>query len=322
MNNSSNYKNPFAILSWLNLGIGLLMLIWQMYFGGLTASFQISYFAIMLLLTGIPHGGLDHVIAKNTAVMQKKIFTLYFFIKRYLLVIAIYSMCWITFPALSLLFFIVISAWHFGETDISYVNQKIFLSISRFCWGAFVLLLILLMHQKETTEVLIRISKKSNQIMHLWQACINNDRIILIAAATLNVILLGTAYLTNQLKFPITRLINLLVILIITIFLPLLPAFALYFGGWHAIRSFELIFNFLNKKDNIIVKNPLMMWAKSLPMSILAVAAFLIALAIWNRSDITWDPLPMVFIFLSVITLPHLDVMDQMTRKDSLMKNK
>ena len=153
--------------------------------------------------------------------------------------------------------------------------------------------------------------------MHLWQACINNDRIILIAAATLNVILLGTAYLANQLKFPITRLINLLVILIITIFLPLLPAFALYFGGWHAIRSFELIFNFLNKKDDIIVKNPLMMWAKSLPMSILAGAAFLIGLAIWNKSHIPWDPLPMVFIFLSVITLPHLDVMDQMTRKNT-----
>ena len=53
---------------------------------------------------------------------------------------------------------------------------------------------------------------------------------------------------------------------------------------------------------------------------VLAVAAFMIGLAIWNKSHITWDPLPMVFIFLSVITLPHLDVMDQMTRKDSLMK--
>ncbi len=313
---TQSYKT-FAIISWLNVLIGAAMIIWLIFIGPLSMPFQIGYFSAMLLLTGIPHGGLDHVIAKNTAVMQKKKFTLSFFLKRYLFVIAIYSVCWITFPALSLLFFIVISAWHFGETDITYVNQKIFLSISRFCWGAFVLLLILLMHQKETTEVLIRISKKSNQIMYLWQACINNDRIILIAAVTLNFTLLGTAYLTNQLKFPITRLINLLVILIITIFLPLLPAFALYFGGWHAVRSFELIFNFLNKKDDIIVKNPLMMWAKSLPMSILAGAAFLIGLAIWNKSHIPWDPLPMVFIFLSVITLPHLDVMDQMTRKNT-----
>ena len=274
----------------------------------------------MLLMTGIPHGGLDHVIAKNTATLKKKKFTLPLFLKRYILAISIYSICWISFPAFSLLIFILISAWHFGETDINYTSQKIFLSISRFSWGVFVLLLILLMHQNETTAVLHRISNNSYQVIHLWQYCIDNDKIILISSAIINLILLGSAYITNQLQIPIIQLANLVIILLISIYLPLLPAFALYFGGWHAIRSFEIIFNFLNTNENLITKNPLIMWLKSLPMSLLAGVVFLIGLVIWHKTNITWDPLPMVFIFLSVITLPHLDVMDQMTRKDPSLK--
>ena len=317
MTDSTNYKKSFAILSWLNVVVGILMLIYQTFLGTLSSSFQISYFVFMLLMTGIPHGGLDHVIAKNTATLKKKKFTLPLFLKRYILAISIYSICWISFPAFSLLIFILISAWHFGETDITYSNQKIFLSISRFSWGVFVLLLILLMHQNETTVVLYRISNNSDQVMHLWQACIDHYKIILISSAILNMILLGSAYITNQLQIPITRLANLVIILVISIYLPLLPAFALYFGGWHAVRSFELIFNFLNMKETLIIKNPLIMWVKSLPMSILAGVTFVIGFAIWNKINLTWDPLPMVFIFLSVITLPHLDVMDQMTRKDS-----
>jgi hypothetical protein len=42
-----------------------------------------------------------------------------------------------------------------------------------------------------------------------------------------------------------------------------------------------------------------------------------LALLVWNKNNITWDPLPLAFIFLSIITLPHLDVMDQMIRKNS-----
>ena len=95
-----------------------------------------------------------------------------------------------------------------------------------------------------------------------------------------------------------------------------LYAFALYFGGWHAICSFEQIFKYLNLKGGITGRNPFSMWTKSLPMSVLAGIFFVAAFLIWNKTNITWDPLPLGFIFLSVITLPHLDVMDQMIRKN------
>jgi hypothetical protein len=99
-------------------------------------------------------------------------------------------------------------------------------------------------------------------------------------------------------------------------YLPLLPSFALYFGGWHAVRSFELIFDYLNINGKYTDGSPIKMWVRSLPMSFLAGVFFLVLFFYWQQANITWDPLPVIFIFLSVITLPHLDVMDQMIRKN------
>jgi Brp/Blh family beta-carotene 15,15'-monooxygenase len=316
MNKASNHHKSFTIISWLNCAVGIIMLGWQSFVGPLAYSFQLGYFTLMLLLTGIPHGGLDHVIARTTAVAFNRKFNMFIFLSRYVAIIGIYSVCWFFLPSISLLIFLVISAWHFGETDIECPKQKILVSFCRFLWGSFVLLLILLMHQTETTAVLLRISKNSTAVIITWNFCKQNSAYILATLLIINISILSIAHLQHQIEITLTKFLNLLLILIISVFLPLLPAFALYFGGWHAIRSFELIYNYLNLKGSLVGRNPMRMWTKSLPMSALAGLFFAAGFYLWNKNNITLDPLPLSFIFLSIITLPHLDVMDQMIRKN------
>lgn len=315
----SKTKKTFAIISWLNVLIGAVMVGWSIFNGPLSIPFQIGYFSTMLLLTGIPHGGLDHVIAKTTAIGNHQKFNLGIFLGRYLTAIILYSICWFFFPSFSLLFFIIISAWHFGETDIACEQKKIILSFLRFIWGFFVLMLILLMHPLETTEVLQRISINNSHVMDFWQFCKTYSKPILLSLGCVNILLITIAIATANLRFTFYRVSNLLLILLMSAYLPLLPSFALYFGGWHAVRSFELIFEYLSVSKNITDKNPLQMWFKSLPMSGLAAITFVIATLVWNQRSINWDPLPIVFIFLSIITLPHLDVMDQMIRREKVI---
>ena len=316
MTKTIQQKKPFAILSWLNVAVGIVLLIVQFIAGSLPLSVQFGYFIMMLLMTGIPHGGLDHIIAKTTANAKKKKFNIQLFLGKYLLVIIAYTCCWLIFPSISLLIFILISAWHFGETDIADDKHKILLSTCRFFWGLLVLMLILLMHQEETNAVLVRISKNARPVLEFWSFCRSYSTVLLISAISINVVLLLAAYLKNQLSFSMSRLVNLLLILSISMYLPLLPSFALYFGGWHAVRSFELIFDYLNTRGEYTGGSPMKMWIRSLPMSFLAAVGFLILFFYWGQAKIAWDPLPIIFIFLSVITLPHLDVMDQMIRKD------
>jgi hypothetical protein len=75
-----------------------------------------------------------------------------------------------------------------------------------------------------------------------------------------------------------------------------------------------MIFGFLTTQQAYKQMNIMGMWKKTMPMTILAALFFVIATYTWSSIGITSDPLPVVFIFLSVITLPHLDVMNEMIK--------
>jgi hypothetical protein len=75
-----------------------------------------------------------------------------------------------------------------------------------------------------------------------------------------------------------------------------------------------MIFIFLKSQKNHKQMDAIGMWRRTMPMTILAALFFVIASFLWSLAGITSDPLPVIFIFLSVITLPHLDVMNQMIK--------
>jgi Brp/Blh family beta-carotene 15,15'-monooxygenase len=268
----------------------------------------------MIALTGIPHGALDHIVANANNVKLGKRFHFGKFLLKYIFAVILYAICWIYLPSISLLFFLFISAWHFGETDIPNFNKQWLWNINRILWGSFVLLLILLTHQQETETILLRITSNARWVNITW-TFLCKHQISVLSLIGLPVLLLSVLNaIKHKQQFSYTGFLNLIIILAISIYLPLLPAFAIYFGGWHAIRSFEMIFGFLRTQQAYKQMNIMGMWKKTMPMTILAALFFVIASYTWSSIGITSDPLPVVFIFLSVITLPHLDVMNEMIK--------
>lgn len=284
--------------------------------GVLPSNLQLIYFIGMIALTGIPHGALDHIVASANDVKSGRRFHFGKFLVKYLVAVILYAVCWIYFPSISLLFFLLISAWHFGETDIPNFNKEWLWNINRLLWGSFVLLLILLTHQEETETILYRITSNAEWVKISWVFLCKYQYLVLSSIGLPVLLLCSLNALQNKEQFSVTCFINLILILAISVFLPLLPAFALYFGGWHAIRSFEMIFHFLKTQQAHRQMNIVGMWKKTLPMTILAGLFFIIAAYTWSTMGITSDPLPVVFIFLSVITLPHLDVMNEMIKNN------
>jgi len=309
-----NKLATFSALTWLNAFVGLALALFQFLGGALPTSIQLIYFIGMIALTGIPHGALDHIVASANNMKMGKQFHFGKFLIKYLVAILLYAICWIYFPAISLLFFLLISAWHFGETDIPNFDKQWLWNINRLLWGSFVLLLIFLTHQEETESIILRITNNAAWVKMSWIFLTTNE-IIVLSSIGIPVLLLCTLNaIQHKNKFSITRFINLIIILGISIYLPLLPAFAIYFGGWHAIRSFEMIFHFLKAQHTHQQLNIFSMWKKTIPMTVLAALFFIVAAYAWSSMGITSDPLPIVFIFLSVITLPHLDVMNDMIK--------
>lgn len=310
-------KNNFSRITWINALVGLILFAWQRYDGEIPMKIQLMYFAIMIGATGIPHGALDHIIAKTSAISNGQSFSIQQFLGRYVLAILLYAASWIFFPGISLIIFLLISAWHFGETDLSNAVDSWAWNLSRLVWGSLVLMLILLSHFDETTSVVLRITQNS-AIAQKTLAHLHTTGIFYFSVAACIFLTFATiANHKNKINISYLYIINLVSILVLCSQLPLLPAFALYFGGWHAIKSFEIIFRYLHDAKEDMATKPLTLWKNALPMTFLAAFGFIFMAFIWNGTGLKIDPLPAIFIFLSIITLPHLDVMDKLINRQS-----
>lgn len=309
--------NSFSKITWINAFVGIALMVWQWTAGMIPIKVQLFYFAIMIGATGIPHGALDHIIAKTNAVLNRQNFVIQQFLMRYVIAILVYATSWIFFPGISLIIFLIISAWHFGETDLSSATHSWQWNTSRLLWGCVVLLVILLSHFQEMQAVVLRITKNSDTAIaflgHLEQMGIYYAGIFLMLLMTAAFM----AYKKNAIRISWHYVLNLVLVMFICSQLPLLPSFALYFGGWHAIRSFEIIFKFLHAAKEETAIEPLTMWKNALPLTFLAAFGFIFMAFIWNGVGMKMDPLPAIFIFLSIITVPHLDVMDKLIQRGS-----
>lgn len=299
----------------LTISVGILLVIYQLVSGEIPLLVQIVFCGGLLLVAGIPHGALDHLVEQERATRQGRPFSLLRFLINYLFTMGIYGAGWILAPVPCLLVFLLISAWHFGETDLDNAPVTAYWSLARLSSGGFVLAFILLTHATETTPILSRIVQQDKLTLLIWQGAVEQLGAVLRGWATLQAVLLMLAYAHSPASIDIWRMTRLSLIVALAFYLPLLPAFMLYFGGWHALSSFHAIREYLPAKT----KNPLeaswQVWQKSLPLTG-AAFGFLGFLALcWYFMIPATDPLPVMFILLSLITLPHIGVMHAIKSK-------
>lgn len=83
----------------------------------------IDYLAIgAVLLFGVPHGGLDGAVARRVGWPTTTIARIIFHFA-YVMIAAVVSLIWWVFPVPSLAIFLIISAIHFGVSDIRHIMQ-------------------------------------------------------------------------------------------------------------------------------------------------------------------------------------------------------
>jgi beta-carotene 15,15'-dioxygenase len=142
--------------------------------------------------------------------------------------------------------------------------------------------------------------------------------LILVTVGLITLVLSVFAHKHSAINIDKGHYLRLVTILVLVYFLPLLPAFALYFGGWHALCSFKSIHDYISEKGSnsvlVLPESLAQTWTKTLAFNILAIGFLSFAVWYWQHFLQAWDPLPLLFIFLSLITLPHLTVMHQMNK--------
>lgn len=287
--------------------IGLILALMHLLNAKYVLVFDYIFFGIFVIIVGIPHGAIDHLIEQKYLEKQRRSFSMVHFLFKYITQILIYALLWFFMPALSLALFLVLSAWHFGESDMQPAPKHPLWKISQIVLGSLILFFILMREPLFTADLILRITQENVLAYNSWNWAVGNSIQIYVTLLAVLIFNSFVALRYESLQWSKMKWIHLGLILVIIYFLPLLPAFAFYFGGWHSLNTFDHMSDFLDKKNSLG-----QLWVAALPFTLLAIFFMSLSAFIWSNYMMHVDPLPILFIFISVITLPHLLVMNKM----------
>lgn len=254
--------------------------------------FGVIFSILGLFMVGIPHGAVDYFVQKkrkNTPFLR--------FLTTYIIIIISYFFAWLYFPITLLIFFIIYSSFHFGESEIEQTGQSINSIedyIKSFLFGLSILLFITLTHVADTLEIISVLIDE--QIPSTMYEMVNNY--------AGSIVQLSFAYLLiTAIKKQKRNHFFLLLLLAVSSTLPLLFAFSVYFIGQHSMNAWGHLKQKLSSDSGQLI-------IKALPYTL---GAFLFLSAIISNSFFEYVNLKTLtadfFIFIACVSLPHILVM-------------
>jgi Brp/Blh family beta-carotene 15,15'-monooxygenase len=266
----------------------------------------IALFFIFTL--GILHGSNDIVIVskiKRVATYKK----LGVFLIGYIVVVVVAAYMFYKTPKIALLFFILFSAYHFGEQHFQNISKKnIFLNnVLYLSYGLVVLALILTLNNSEVSII----------IQDIIGTALHTDvyNYVLFGAFIVCAALATKYYLdkTFSLKLIANELLLLFVFLIVFKISNLIWSFAIYFILWHSIPSIMEQLDYLYKE--ISWKSFIKYIQKSFLVWLISILGISTLLYLFRDDKKVF--LPIIFSFLGAITFAHSFVISKMFKKKS-----
>lgn len=272
-------------------------------------------FGIVMLTTGLPHGAIDHLVYQaNTARQPGKRFWISF-LSRYLVMMAAYTCFWLIFPQISLAIFLLLSFFHFGQSEFFYLkaDEKHPLKIALYLsWGAFVLLSILHYNFSESISLIAEVITFEDQLTLFWQGY-GEIVLLLLAIFTFSCLLF---FLIKKSIKPAAVVVEIaLLTFLIFIFnqTNLLLSFVIYFGLWHAVKAIYVEIQVLSQLKPFGFTQ----FAKeAIPFTLVSVIGIALLLLGSRWVAGMFSPLMLFFIVISVLTLPHMAFMATFYNKE------
>jgi Brp/Blh family beta-carotene 15,15'-monooxygenase len=250
-----------------------------------------------ILLIGVPHGGLDGAVARRVGWPSGTGPWIAFHLIYLLLAAGVASLWWL-YPLPSLIFFLVISALHFGSSDIRHISAP----VSKDAWlpliahGGLVVIAIPALQSSAVEPlfaVLIGIDnslwllQQIQQLLMPWAACL-------------------FAYSIYSIYHPRWRgaQLNLIILIALAYLLPPLVSFALYFCLWHSRGHMQRIWRSIapdQRRRSAI---------EAITYSLLAYAAAAIYFALQATNEVAPALIQLTFIGLAALTVPHMLLID------------
>ncbi|MFT5264398.1 MAG: Brp/Blh family beta-carotene 15,15'-monooxygenase [Polaribacter sp.] len=274
------------------------------------SNIQLAIAATLIFLVGVPHGAIDHIIflEENKTTPPLHFYLFYFSL------MGGYILAWFYLPVLSFIFFLLLSAFHFGQSQFSDVQNtsKVISRILYFSWGASILS-GLIFYQPLELHLIFSESADLQSFTGIFNKEIYS---ILLPVSTLVCSSILVYWLWKGIISSHKFFMEVLLLLLIHLSfftLPIVIGFTLYFATLHSTRVLVEEFNYLKRHRKTFNFHAFIQIL--LPYTLVsAVGGGLLLIA----SHMNWISISSIFlglILISILTLPHSIVMDGFYRK-------
>jgi Brp/Blh family beta-carotene 15,15'-monooxygenase len=271
-----------------------------LFFFSSRVSGEIQWFIALLLIgsVGLLHGANDLNLINALRILpessRRKHLALY--LSAVLLVLVVFSLN----RPLALLFFIVISAFHFGQQHLSETlsGNVILRYLNYITYGSSIFGLLFYTHAIESSTAIAEISGiffTVDDFLNFLLVSIATWIVAYIIVKPKGYVILGVELMILSLFYFLFTQVNLAL------------AFAIYFALWHAIPSlndqFRILYDEKVKRSWLVyLKQSALFWV----LSIIGLAVVFSQVFLQNKT-----PLPLLVYFLAAITFPHVLVMSR-----------
>jgi len=267
------------------------------------STLETIFCAVLIGTFGISHGAIDHYMY---GVKTKKENTK--FISIYVLAACSFGVMWLINPDLAFLIFLLISAYHFGQSQFVSYSQKIRWPDQLFylIWGSWLLSVYLYLNSQE----ILNSYQASLLKIDLIPILIGHTNILIITLSGALGLLFAIQYSKKrlnlqQLFFEFYQLI--LIVIVFRISSPLL-GFTLYFVILHSMRVMQHEYSFLHRKvPNFTTRSFVKILA---PFTLISLAGLALLTILFFVFQIEISIPIIALIFISCLTFPHAFVMD------------
>lgn len=272
--------------------------------GGMSIILQLAIATILIGFVGIPHGAIDHILfMQNTKASPLFFYTFYFGLIGSIVVL------WIHFPTIGLLVFLLLSAYHFGQSQFSRYSKQIprfSKTLLYLSWGLSILSGLVVYNYPEI-KAICESSQDLNQLLIVFQPTVHAAVLLISSTIFLGVLFYHQRVLSKR-KFYKELLILALIHLSFYTH-SVLIGFSIYFATLHSLEVLKDEFAFL--KTKLSQFNLSTFLRILLPYSLLSLVGLISLLAFSHFGMMTMDKILVVFVAISALTLPHSVVMEK-----------
>jgi Brp/Blh family beta-carotene 15,15'-monooxygenase len=281
------------------------------------ALLQSSAFAILLVavvLTGMPHGAIDHLVAA-------KLYDLRFtwadqakFYGGYLALMALYGGFWVVAPVWSLMLFLAMTMYHFGQADLAYWGlppvpaRLLYLSRGLLLIGGPIAAFPGLVDP--IFEAIAGVRPSAWPLLAAGPAWvfagIVGQHALAAAAAAL-------AYGVDRAKWG-REAVNVPVLAALFGVVPPLVAFSVYFGLWHSLGHILELLRFFRRRGG----EPTTVAAFYREAALFTILPFVglgLLYGLTQSFGLQDQMIALLFIIIAVMTLPHMVIVERLYRE-------